>query len=365
MSPEPRAEMAAVEPVAHGAVGAAELAPYGLAPSDVIDFSVNTNPLGPSLAVLEELRQVDPWRYPDSTAAPLRRALAESLSLDPEQIVAGNGSSELIWLLALAYARPAPEAVLIVGPTFGEYARACRLLGAAVHQICAGWETAFQPDVAALAGHIRRQRPRLVWLCNPNNPTGVSLRRREVETLLDACVVAGTLLVVDEAYLGFVRQPDSLVDLVASGHLFLLRSLTKDYALAGLRLGYGVATPAIAAVLRTAQPPWSVNAAAQACGVASLGATDHLERARQEVWTARVELVAGLERLGYAVVPPAANFLLVEVGDAPAFRARLLPHGLVVRDCTSFGLPRHVRIGVRTQAECGRLLSVLLEALSQ
>lgn len=360
---EPRKELAAVQHVTHGSVGTDELAVHGLPLDRVLDFSVNTNPLGPPPSVTAALATTDPARYPDPTALPLRHALAGRLGIDPAQLVVGNGSSELIWLLALAYARPAPAGVLVVGPTFGEYERACRLVGAAVAHEVARQETDFQPPIASLATRILDERPRLVWLCNPNNPTGCYLGRREIEPVLQACVAGGALLVVDEAYLSFVRKADSLLDLVPSGHLFLLRSLTKDYALAGLRLGYGIGTRAMADALRAAQPPWSINSAAQACGAAALADTAHLERAQAEVWAARAELVAALEQLGLRIVPPAANFVLVRVGDAPAFRSRLLTRGYVVRDCSSFGLPGHVRIAVRTRAGCARLVMAIQEVM--
>jgi histidinol-phosphate/aromatic aminotransferase/cobyric acid decarboxylase-like protein len=219
-----RDELAEITPVVHGAVGQPELAARGLSPADVVDFSVSTNPLGPPPAVLEAVRAISSegvLRYPDPSATPLRRALAAGLGLDPGQVIAGNGSSELIWSLALAYARPAPATVLICTPTFGEYARASRLLGAGVREVHATPETAFRLDPADLSTRIRRARPRLVWLCNPNNPSGGYVRRRQVELILEGCAAAGALLVVDEAYLPFVDDPDSLLDLLPSGHLFL------------------------------------------------------------------------------------------------------------------------------------------------
>jgi histidinol-phosphate aminotransferase len=368
MPPEPRPGLAGLRPVVHGAIGASELealAARGVPPGSVVDFSASTNPLGPPPAGAEALRHVEIGRYPDRTAQPLRLALAARLGLDPDQILAANGSSELIWLAALVYARPAPERVLVVGPTYGEYERAAQVAGAAVVHLAARAENGFRPDCAQIAAQVRRERPRMVWLCNPNNPTSISLPRAEVETILAACIDAGALLVVDEAYLAFVDEPGSLLDLVASEHLLLLRSMTKDYALAGLRLGYAIGTQRMAGLLRAIQPPWSVNAAAQAAGLAALEDGAHLERAREEVRRARAVLVAGLETLGLRVTPPAANFILVEVGEAAAVRARLLEYGCAVRDCTSFGLPRHVRIAVRTQPECARLLAAFREVLAQ
>jgi threonine-phosphate decarboxylase len=367
---EPRPELRSVTAVAHGSVPPGEVLAAGLDPVATIDFSVSTNPLGPPPGAVAAVAALAPpgagaatgvWRYPDATARPLREALARRIGVDPEAVVAGNGSAELIWSLALAAVRAAPEMALILGPTFGEYARACRLLGARLVQADARREEGFRPHVAALAAQIARQRPRVVWLCNPNNPTGSYLLPPDVGALLDACAAAGALLVVDEAYLAFVDAPASLLDRLDGGHLFLLRSLTKDYGLAGLRLGYGVTSPALAAAVRLAQPPWSVGAPAQAAGLAALEDAAHLERARAEVRRGRRLLVGGLSRLGFRVTPPAANFVLFEVGNAAAFRSALLARGCVVRDGTSFGLPAYVRVGVRTQQENERLLAAIAD----
>ncbi len=279
-----RPELSDVSPVAHGSAPAAELRPTGGQGPPVIDFSVSTNPLGPPpsvLAAVAGLSQRDVWRYPDPTASALREAIAAPLGTDPDAVVAGNGSAELIWTLALAAVRPRPEEVLILGPTFGEYERASRLLGAGVDVVRAGPQNEFLLDVPHVAGRIRQRRPRVVWLCNPNNPTGRYLPPPDVQALLEAATDAGALLVIDEAYAPFVDGATSPLPLLSGGHLVLLRSLTKDYALAGLRLGYAVTTPGLAASLRLAQPPWSVSAPAQLAGLAALAEPGHLDRARR------------------------------------------------------------------------------------
>ena len=369
-APETRPELAQIQPVVHGAVGAQELEVRGMSREGVIDFSASTNPLGPppsALAALRGLTAEHVARYPDPTAASLRRAIAVRHGLDPEQVIVGNGSVEVIWLLALAYARPSPENVLIVGPTFGEYERASRLMGSDVVWHTARAEESFAVHATVVAAQIEHERPRLVWLCNPNNPTGVYVFRAQLEEVLATCEKTGTLLVVDEAYLPFVRKAESLVDLLASGHLFLLRSMTKDHALAGIRLGYGLGTREIVGALRKVQAPWSVSAVAQTAGEAALADEGHLERARREVRAARRVLARGLRMRGCFVGEPRANFVLAEVpptwGSAAELRAALFAHGCVVRDCASFGLPRHVRVGVRTRAECERLLAALERVL--
>jgi len=352
---DPRPELRGLAPCPHGSIGLAELAAYGLRPEDVVDFSVSSNPLGPSPRVREALLAAEVSRYPDDEATALRRALAESVGLPPDHLLLGNGSAELIWLLALAYLRPGDRA-LILGPTFGEYARACRIAGAEPVAVDARPEESFAPDLEG-ARSLLGERPRLAFLCNPNNPTGAYLSRDEVDALLAAG--PETLFVIDEAYRAFVEAPWPSADLAERGNVALLRSLTKDYALAGLRLGYVAARPEVVDALRTVRPPWSVNALAQAAGLAALADEAHLAASRAEVLAARRYLIEALSELGFRVHAGAANFLLIEVGDARAFRAALLRRGCCVRDCASFGLPRFVRIGVRTREECARLVEAV------
>ena len=380
---EPRPELARVPACPHGVVGGAELAALGLTPSDVIDFSASTNPLGPSPAVLAALAAADAGHYPDDGASALRESLASRIGLPVDRILVGNGSAEIIWLLALAYLRAGDHA-LVVGPTFGEYARACRVMGVEPDEIRAEPAAGFAVPLATIADYLATERPRLAFLCNPNNPTGSYLSRDEVAGL--AAASPGTLLVLDEAYRSFVAEPWRSEPLVAAGsplprgerceeiepnssprsaNVALLRSLTKDHALAGLRLGYVAAAPEVVEALAKVRPPWSVNAFAQAAGLAALADDSHLAASRAEVFAAKADLVAGLESLGLAVTSGAANFILVAVGDARAFRSALLRRGLCVRDCSSFGLPAHARIGVRTRPECRRLLSAIDGLLSE
>ena len=348
-------------PCPHGSIADAELLELGLERSAVIDFSASTNPLGPSPRVGEALATLAVGRYPDDDAVAVRQALATQTGLDSSCLLAGNGSSELIWLLALAYLDPG-DRVLVVGPTFGEYARAARIGGAAVTEWRADAATGFRPDVPVLCAIIQRLKPRIIFLCNPNNPTGVLLRRAEIERLLSATT---GLLVLDEAYIGFVEEPPETLDLIHDGRLAVLRSLTKDYALTGLRLGYVAASPAVIDALRQVRPPWTVNAAAQAAGIAALADIAHLGRSLAVLAEAKASLLAELSRLGLHVTPPAANFLLVAVGDGAAFRRQLLHQGCVLRDCASFGLPAHVRIGVRTLPECRRLVGAIAAVLAE
>jgi histidinol-phosphate aminotransferase len=338
-----RPEALELQAVVHGSVAAAELARFGLAPSDALDFSVNTNPLGPAPAVLEAVRATDWSRYPGDDEEPLRRCLAERADVAPEQVVLGNGSAELMWLIALAALR-AGDDVGIAAPTFGEYARAVGVVGATPIELS-------DLEDAASA--------RALFVCNPNNPTGRYRGPDEVEHLLEEQPLR--LLILDEAYASFVEQRWRSEGLLARGNLVILRSMTKDHALPGLRLGYLLAAPEVATAIERVRPPWSVNAGALRAGLAALEpeAAAHVERARVLVTQSRHLLTSGLAHLGFEVEPSLANFILVHVGDGARFRRALLPHGVVVRDCASFGLPHCVRIACRLPDECQRLIETV------
>jgi histidinol-phosphate aminotransferase len=343
----PRRELAALAPAFHGG------APPTVEP--VLDFSVCSNPLGPSPRVVAAARAAAVERYPERESAALRGALAEKLDLAATQVVIGNGSVELFWLLALCYVERG-DRVLLVAPTFAEYARPARLMGAEIvtHHLAA--ERGFAADVPALVAMMQSNQPRLIFVCNPNNPTGSYLSRNAVETLLAA---APGLLVLDEAYVGLTAGAWDTRPLLDDQRLVLVRSLTKDHALPGLRLGYALAAPDVARALQWAQPPWSVNALAQAAGLAALADDEHVARGRALAAEAVAYLAEGLHDLGCAVVSSAANFLLADVADAAHITTALLQAGVYVRDCTSFGLPRHIRIAARPGNECEALLRAM------
>ena len=343
----PRPELERLQPAFHGG------APPVLGP--VLDFSVCSNPLGPSPTARAAVTAAAIDRYPEPEAAPLRAALAARLALAPDRVVVGSGSVELFWLLAVCFLERG-DRVCVLGPTFAEYAQAARLVGAEVTEYRADPAAAFRLDVADLARTFVSRQPRITFVCNPNNPTGTYLSQSDLQALLSS---TPGLLVLDEAYIGFVDRPWDARPLLSDDRMVVVRSLTKDHALAGLRLGYALATPSVASALQRAQPPWSVNAVAQAAGLAALEDDEHVARGRQLAAQATSYLACSLRELGLEVLPWAANFFLVEVGDAAATTAALLEAGIYVRDCTSFGLPRHIRIAARPLAECAALLRAM------
>jgi histidinol-phosphate aminotransferase len=348
--------------VEHGGPDFAELAALGIRPDSIFDFSVNKNPLGASPRALRALGLVDPAAYPDARCLRLRAGLAAAHDLQPEEVLAGNGSVELIWLLSQVYLT-AGDPVVVVGPTFGEYeAGACRV-GAAVTGIEADEATGFMPDLDLIAETIRRTAPRLVFLCNPNNPTGQALTPDDVRQLLAA--LGDGLLVVDEAYIELADGVESVIPLLAEDRrLVVLRSLTKSHGLAGVRIGYLLADAGVTDAVNRSQPPWSVNAFAQAAGFAALGDDEHVAEGRHLSRLARAWLVDGLERLGLPCVPSRASYWLVKVGDGRLVRDELLRRGILVRDARSFGLPAYIRVAARPIEECERLLAALTYVLS-
>ena len=356
MRPEPRPELLRIPEAIHGALDFAELDRLGLVPEAVLDFSVNGNPYGPSPLVREAMAQVSYDRYPDREVLALRRVLATHLDIAPDQILVGNGSTELVWLVALAFVR-AGDAVLLVGPTFGEYTRAAVLMGAHLCHYTAQPED-FRIVPEEITQLLQRWQPRLVFLCNPNNPTGTFLWPDIITHWATAW--PATLFIVDEAYLTFAASAPSVLP-VRQHNILVLRSMTKAYALAGLRLGYAVGAPDVLDALRRARPPWSVNALAQAAGIAAVQDTAHLTACLARIASAQHDLIAGLQALGLAPVPSTTHFFLMPVDNGVACRQALLQRGILIRDCASFGLPEYIRVAARRPEENARLLTALAE----
>jgi histidinol-phosphate aminotransferase len=342
----------------------AELEQLGLDPAEILDFSVNSNPYGPSPLVQRAIAQVPLERYPDREALALRRALAAKLAVEPEQIVVGNGAAEVLWLIALVFLQPtSAKTAFVIGPTFGEYTRLATMMGAQVKVWQASPDDHFVVDFEEIASHLNRLQPRLVFLCNPNNPTGSLLPLDIIATW--AWAYPETLFVVDEAYLAFAPAAQSVLTIEAD-NILVVRSMTKDYALAGLRLGYVVGRRVeLIAALRRARPAWNGNALAQAAGVAALADKAHQEQSLHKLLGAKPALIAGLQHLGLSPLPSTTHFFVVDVKNGAEFRQYLLKQGILVRDCASFGLPAYVRIATRRASENSRLLETIQAVLTK
>lgn len=340
----------------HGGLSLRELRSLGLSGEAVIDFSVNSNPLGPPSRALEALRKLDISAYPDPENLELREALSVNTGVPAGQIAVGNGTTELIHLLVRT-AATRERRIIILTPTFSEYETAVRRSGADAVTVTAAEQEDFHWDMMEVCRTIRKLEPELVFLCNPNNPTGVYLSRKDVESVIAA--VGYGLLAFDESYTAFVDEPWKTADLLDHGSVVILHSMTKEYAMAGLRLGYALGPEPMIRALLVNQPSWSVNAAAQAAGFAALSDPAYLVRSRACVQESKSFLIRELQALGLSVVPSAANFIMVRVGNAARLRQELLIRGISVRDCTSFGLPAYIRIGVRTMRDCQQLIAAV------
>jgi len=358
----PKPQLEKLKPCYHGGPNYAELKKLGISPDAVMDFSVSSNPYPAPVELKEVLSSLVIDRYPDSESAELKEYLAGRLSLKPENLIIGSGSMEVIRLVAGAYFGVG-DTVLILKPTFGEYELAVEVAGADIIEQWADEESGFKFDLDLTCRIIKKHQPKAVFICNPNNPTGVYLSKADIEKVLNVCT--DTLLVLDEAYIAFAEDCWKSADLLDSDNLIVIRSMTKDCALAGLRLGYGMASAEIIANLKKICPPWNVNAAAQKAGLVCLRHPSYLAESEKKIKASKEYLMQGFIRLGFSVFPSETNFFLLKVRSAADFRSAFLKYGLMVRDCTSFGLPQYVRIAPRTQSECEHLLEVSVELKSK
>ncbi|MFN0145083.1 MAG: pyridoxal phosphate-dependent aminotransferase [Dehalococcoidia bacterium] len=343
-----------IQRVVHGGVTAAERAAAAAGGIELVDLSASLNPYGPHPAVLRAARSAPLDRYPEAAADTLRAAWASAHGLYPAQVLAANGSSELIYLVARAFA--SAGRCLVVGPTFGEYAAAARAADASVTEVRSTAGDGFRLRLGDLLDLVSRTRPGLLFLCNPNNPTGQLVAPESVEALATALHANGGRLVIDEAYMDFAEAEP--------GHprpgVLVLRSLTKLHRVPGLRLGFLSGCNEDIRAVQLLQP-WSVSGPATAAGLAALREARFVAESVRRTGETRMALEEGLRRIGLDVVPGSANFVLVHVGEGAAFRAALLKRGFAVRDCTSFQLPGHVRIAVPRDDQLPALLRAIEE----
>jgi histidinol-phosphate aminotransferase len=342
-------------PREHGGLVHEELARLGLRPDEVIDFSVSVNPYGPAPAVVAAVRNARIDRYPDPTAAELRRVIAGRHQVPADAVVVGNGAADLLWTLARALLRPR-DAVLVVEPTFAEFRTAASAAGADVRDWRASPATHFALDAAEIERLLQRTGARVLYLCSPATPTGAHLPIAEVIAL--ATRLPRVTVLLDQAFLT-LSEHHAEAQASVPPNLVRIRSLTKDHAIPGVRLGYLVAAPAFARRIEAARPPWTTSALAQAAGLAALAEDTFLEDSRARLLADRRALSDELRRLGFDPVPSCTGFLLVPVDDGTQARARLLGRRILVRNCASFGLPRHIRIAARPAADRDKLHSAL------
>ncbi len=326
-----------------------------------VKLASNENPIGPSpkaLAVLSEAAQ-SLNRYPDGGAQRLRDALAQRWKLTPDQVILGNGSDEIIGMLARAFLSPGEEAIL-ADQTFVIY----KMEVTAAHGVpvvvpVKDW----RHDLPKMAEAIT-DRTRLLFLCNPNNPTGTMVSAAEVEALM-ARLPDHVIVVFDEAYYEYVAHrdyPDSLRYVKDGRHAIALRTFSKIYGLAGLRIGYGLTTPEIAGYLNRVRPPFNANSLAQRAALAALEDEEHVSRSRALNQAEKDVLRDGLTALGFQPVPSETNFLFFDVGrDGRRVFEALLREGVIVRHIEG----RMLRVSIGLPEENQLFLQALTKVLTQ
>ncbi|OKP79428.1 threonine-phosphate decarboxylase [Paenibacillus helianthi] len=354
-----------LEKYGHGGdlLTAAEL--YGEGSGAFVDFSANINPLGPPPGVLDLLRNSLSvvTAYPDPGHRRLKSLLAENLGVDNDCITVGNGAAESMALLLLAVK---PRKVGIIEPCFSEYRQLAEQFGAEVMSVQGTKEQGYRAGADNIAGLL--EQVDLLFLGQPNNPNGVQYALDELRVLAQQAERCGAVLAVDEAFIDFIpeeRRQSLLPELGAYRHTVLIRSMTKFYAIPGLRLGFTIAAPELAAAMTGKQVTWSVNGLALLAGEACLrSGREYEERTRGLITAEREALRQGLLRLGCEVPPGEANFLLLGLPagwSAAAMQERLGRSSILVRSCAMYpGLtPGHIRIAVKGNEDNARLLHQL------
>ena len=335
----------------------------GLAADDIIKLASNENPLGPSRLAVKAMRkalsQIN--LYPDGGAFQLKQKLAAHLGITPAHLVLGTGSNEVIELLA--HLLLSPEAEVIVSQyCFAVYPIVTALFGAKLITVPA---KNFGHDLDAMLEAVTTNT-RLIFVANPNNPTGTSVASDKLSEFIKA-VPARVVIALDQAYIEFQKEPlDLLPEIRAANrpNLLLLRTFSKIYGLAGVRIGYGIGDPEFISAFEKARQPFNLNSVAQAGAVAALDDLAHVEKTQQIVSRGLKFYAREFRRLGLEFVPPSANFVLVRVGDGQRVFDQLQRQGIIVRPMAGYQLPEWIRISIGTPKENQRCLQALKALLS-
>lgn len=336
----------------------------GLPTADIIKMASNENPLGPAPKAVEAMRAalLQLHLYPDGNAFYLKRHLAAKLGVTPENLIFGNGSNEVLEFVGHALIAPGSE-VVVSQYCFAVYPIVTHLCGGQLVVVPA---REYGHDLDAMVRAIT-PKTRVMFVANPNNPTGTLASREAVLRLLEA-VPANVLLVMDEAYIEFMDEPVDLLPEIRTGqrpNLLLTRTFSKIFGLAGLRLGYAIGCPDLIAAFEKVRQPFNINSMAQAAALAALDDDAHIQRTKDNNRQGLRDLEAGFRALGLEVVPSAANFILVRVGEGGKVFNEMQQRGVIVRPMGGYQLPEWVRVSVGTAAENARCLSVLREVLGR
>jgi histidinol-phosphate aminotransferase len=334
----------------------------GLPARDVIKLASNENPLGPSPRALAALKKALKalHQYPDGNAFYLKQKLAAKLEVTPANLVLGNGSNDIIEFLGHALLGPGDEMV-VSQYCFAIYPIVARLLGARVVVVPA---KNYGHDLPAMLKAVT-VNTKLVFVANPNNPTGTLAPAAEVRRMVNE-LPGNVVLAMDEAYFEFLEDPVDLLPLIRAGqkpNLILLRTFSKIYGLAGLRLGYGIAHPEFIAALEKIRQPFNINSLAQAAALAALDDSAHVRKTRQNNFKGRKFLEKALAGMDIEYVPSAANFVLARVGAGKEVFEELQRQGIITRPMGGYQLPEWIRISIGTPAENQRCVKALRQIL--
>lgn len=327
-------------------------------------LSSNENPLGASPKAVEAIRAAaaDVFRYPDAGSLALRTALAQRYELSPDMVCCTNGSDEMVLLLCMALLREGDEVVMANGSFISYFLRTLEMGATPVRVPLRD----YVHDLDAMAAAVT-ERTRLMFICNPNNPTGTTNSSSEVATLLQQ-VPEDTLVVLDEAYVEFVERddyPDTLTELRRGRqNLLTMRTFAKIHGLAGLRLGYAFGHPSLVTYLDRARPTFNVNLLAQVAGLAALHDDEHVQRSLAHVRAGRAFLSESFRGMGLEPVPSQTNFVAVYVGDDLAITEALMDRGFTVTPLSGWGVPGHIRVSVGTDEQNRRFCETLRAVLS-
>jgi len=361
-----------LKPCVHGAEVYSAAAESGFKTEDILDFSSSVNPLGPSKKALNAITgafgRIE--AYPDSNSNALRQAIAAHFGrISPDNIIVGNGSTELMYLFAEVFLRRGEKA-LMPAPTFGEYESAVRKTGESVKFVRIGGS--FQIEAETFCREMVGCK--MIFLCNPNNPTSKLIPQETLIEILDAAAAQDILVFLDEDFLEFIddeKDRTMIGKLNRYPNLFVLRSFTKLYGLTGLRCGYGIAHEDIINAMLCAKIPWNVNCLAQDAAIAALNDKEHLKLTLDLIKKEKVYLQNELSQLpGFRFTEPDANFFFIDIRDtgltANVLKHRMLRQGILIRDCSSFvGLNEfYIRVAVKTHEENVRLIDAFKKALS-
>jgi len=331
---------------------------------DVIKLASNENPLGPSPLAVKAMREaVDHVHlYPDAESYELRNALSESLGVPTDHLIFGNGGEEIITLIGKAFINEG-ERCVIPHPAFDAYETVVRIMGGIV---CFSHLTQYRINLDDMASKID-EKTKLVFICNPMNPTGTIVTRDELDAFLEK-IPRETLVVLDEAYCHFVSDasyPDGIEYVRRGMNVFVLRTFSKVYGLGGIRIGYGVSKPELIHLLRQVKEPFNVNVLAQVGALAALRDQEHLERTVNLIHREKDFLYGELSSMGLKFIRTEANFIFIDVGlDSTVLFQGMLQRGIIVRPGAVWQLPHFIRLTIGTREQNLRFIRALQDILS-